>query len=84
MTIQLQTKAFAEKNHLNFPILADYTSKTIRDYDIWMPYLLHIKNYNTAKRSVFVIMTNGKIGYKWVSENQLKESNYDEIKQFLK
>lgn len=76
-------KAFAEKNHYNFPILADYTSKTIRDYGVLMPDLLHIKDYNAAKRSVFVIMEDGKIGYKWVSDDPLKEPNYKEIKEFL-
>jgi hypothetical protein len=29
-------------------------------------------------------MENGKIGYKWVSEDPLKEPNYEEIKKFLK
>ncbi len=77
-------KAFAEKHNFNFPVLADYTSKTIKDYDILMPDLLHIKDYNAAKRSVFVITEEGKIGYKWVSEDPLKEPNYEEIKQFLK
>ena len=77
-------KAFAEKNNYNFPVLADYTSKTIRDYDVLMKDLLHIKDYNAAKRSVFVIMEDGKIGYKWVSDDPLKEPNYEEIKQFLK
>ena len=77
-------KAFAEKNNLKFPVLADYTSKTIRDYDVLMPDLLHIKDYNAAKRSVFVIKEDGKVGYKWVSEDPLKEPNYEEIKQFLK
>ena len=77
-------KAFAEKHNFNFPLLADYTSKTIRDYGILMPDLLHIKDYNAAKRSVFVINEDGKIGYKWVSEDPLKEPNYEEIKNFLK
>ena len=77
-------KAFAEKHNFNFPVLADYTSKTIRDYDVLMPDLLHIKDYNAAKRSVFVISEDGKIEYKWVSEDPLKEPNYEEIKQFLK
>ena len=77
-------KAFAEKHNFKFPLLADYNSKTIRDYDVLMPDLLHIKGYNSAKRSVFVINEDGKIGYKWVSEDPLKEPNYDEIKNFLK
>ena len=77
-------KAFAEKHHFNFPVLADYNSKTIRDYDVLMPDLLHIKDYNAAKRSVFVIMEDGKIGYSWFSDDPLKEPNYEEIKNFLK
>ena len=48
-------KAFAEKHNLNFPILGDYKSKTIRDYDILMPHLLHVKDYDAAKRSIFII-----------------------------
>ncbi len=77
-------KAFAEKHNFNFPLLADYTSKTIKDYDVLMPHLLHIKDYNAAKRSIFIINEDGKIGYKWVSEDPLKEPNYEEIKNFLK
>ena len=77
-------KAFAEKNRCTFPLLGDYSSKTIRDYGVLMPDLLHIKGYNAAKRSVFVIMEDGTIGYKWVSEDPLKEPDYDEIKEFLK
>ena len=77
-------KAFAEKHNFNFPLLGDYTSKTIKDYDILLKDLLHIKDYNAAKRSVFISMEDGKIGYKWVSEDPLKEPNYQEIKDFLK
>jgi len=77
-------KAFAEKHKFNFPVLGDYNSKTIRNYDVLMKDLLHIKDYNAAKRSVFVIMEDGKVGYKWVSDDPLKEPNYQEIKEFLK
>ena len=77
-------RAFAEKHNFKFPLLGDYNSKTIRDYDVLMKDLLHIKDYNAAKRSVFVIMEDGKIGYKWVSDDPLKEPNYDEIKESLK
>lgn len=76
-------KAFAEKNKLKFPILGDYKSKTIRDYDVLMPHLLHVKDYDAAKRSVFIIDENGKIGYKWVSDDPLVEPNYKEIKDYL-
>lgn len=76
-------KAFAEKNNLKFPILGDYKSKTIRDYDVLMPHLLHVKDYDAAKRSIFIVDENGKISYKWVSDNPLVEPNYQEIKDFL-
>ena len=77
-------KAFAEKNNFNFPLLSDYNSKTIRDYDVLAPDLLHLKDYNFAKRSVFIIDENGTIVYKWISEDPLKEPNYQEIIDFLK
>ena len=77
-------KAFAEKNNYNFPLLGDYKSQTIRDYDVLMPHLLHVKDYNAAKRSVFVIDETGTVVYKWVSEDPLKEPNYQEIIEVLK
>ena len=77
-------KAFAEKHSLNFPILGDYKSKTIRDYDVLMPHLLHVKDYDAAKRSIFIINEDGTIGYKWVSDDPLVEPNYEEIKNYLK
>ena len=76
-------KAFAEKHGFNFPVLSDYNSKVINEYGVLMPDLLHIKDYNAAKRSVFII-DNGKIVYKWVSDDPLKEPNYEEIKEFLR
>jgi len=77
-------KAFAEKNNYNFPVLGDYESKTIRDYDVLLPDLLHVKNYNAAKRSVFILDNDHKIIWKWIVDDPLKEPNYDEIIQVLK
>ena len=77
-------KAFAEKNNYNFPVLGDYQSKTIRDYDVLLPDLLHVKNYNAAKRSVFILNEEHKVIWKWVVDDPLKEPNYEEIMQILK
>ena len=77
-------KAFAAANRYTFPFLSDYNSKTIRDYDVLLKDLLHIKDYNAAKRSVFVVNEDGRIGYKWVTDNPLEEPNYNEIKEYLK
>jgi len=76
-------KAFAEKNNYNFPVLGDYQSKTIRDYDVLLPDLLHVKDYNAAKRSVFILNQEHKIIWKWVVDDPLKEPNYEEIMQVL-
>ena len=36
-------KAFAEKHNFNFPLLGDYTSKTIKDYDILLKIYYTLK-----------------------------------------
>ena len=58
-------KAFAEKNNFSFPILGDYNSKTIKDYDILVPDLLHLTQYYFENRSVLIIDKNVIIYYKW-------------------
>ena len=76
-------KAFAAAHNIDYPVLGDYTSNTIREYGVLMPDLLHVKGYNAAKRSVFVVDEQGTITYKWVSEDPLKEPDYDGIKRHL-
>lgn len=77
-------KQFTEMHGLNFPVLSDYARDAVRKYGVVMPDLLHVKQYNAAKRSVFVIDPNGMVKYKWVSDNPLIEPNYGEIKQVIK
>lgn len=77
-------KQFTAMHSLNFPVLSDYARDAVRKYGVVMPDLLHVKQYNAAKRSVFVIDPNGTVKYKWVSDNPLIEPNYDEIKQVIK
>jgi peroxiredoxin len=42
-----------------------------------------LEDYNAAKRSVFIIDRNGKVQYKWVSDNPLIEPNYQEVKNSI-
>lgn len=77
-------KAFAQAHSLNFPVLSDYDSSTIRKYGVLLEDLLHLKGYNAAKRSVFIVMKDGTIGYAWVSEDPLKEPDYEKIYEFVK
>lgn len=76
-------KAFANNHHLNFPVLSDYGRKVIKKYGIVMKKLATMPDYNAAKRSVFILDKDGKVRYRWVSDNPLVEPNYAEIKEFL-
>jgi peroxiredoxin len=77
-------KQFTAMHNLNFPVLSDYARDAVKKYGVVMPDLLHVKQYNAAKRSVFVIDSNGTVKYKWVSDNPLIEPNYEEIKQVIR
>ena len=77
-------KIFSQNRQLNFPLLSDYKRETISKYGIVMKDLGNLKDYNAAKRSIFIIDTNGIILYKWVSDNPLFEPNYEEIRLRLR
>jgi glutaredoxin-dependent peroxiredoxin len=77
-------KFFTQNRHLNFPVLSDYKRDVIKKYGIVMKDLAALKDYNAAKRSVFVLDENGNVIYRWVSDNPLVEPNYNEIKDALK
>jgi glutaredoxin-dependent peroxiredoxin len=77
-------KVFTENRHLNFPVLSDYKRETISKYGIVMKNLASLSDYNAAKRSIFIIDEDGRIRYRWISDNPLIEPNYQEIKDVLK
>ena len=77
-------KIFKINRHLNFPLLSDYKRETIGDYGIVMKDLGPLKEYNAAKRSIFLLDKNGVIKYVWISDNPLVEPNYNEIRDKIK
>lgn len=77
-------KFFVQNRHLNFPVLSDYKRDVIRKYGIVMNRLGSLKDYDAAKRSVFILDESGKVIYRWVTDNPTIEPNYDEIKDALK
>jgi glutaredoxin-dependent peroxiredoxin len=77
-------KFFKENHHLNFPLLSDYNREVIKKYNVVMKDLASLKDYNAAKRSIFILDKDRKIQYKWVSDNPLIEPNYKEIMDNLK
>jgi peroxiredoxin len=76
-------KGFADVHNLQFPILSDYSRETIRKLNIVMNDFAGLKAYAVAKRSVFILDSNGVVRYKWVSEDPTKEPNYEEVKNTL-
>lgn len=74
-------KVFAEHHGFNFPILSDYDRQVIEKYNVVMPSLGKLKDYKAAKRSIFVIDSNSKVVYKWVTDNPLIEPDYNEIRK---
>jgi peroxiredoxin len=77
-------KMFAKNRHLDFPLLSDYKRETISKYGIVMKDLANLKDYDAAKRSIFVVDTDGIVLYKWVSDNPMVEPNYGEIESSLR
>ena len=77
-------KIFTTNRHLNFPLLSDYKHEVIAKYGVVMKDLGPLKEYNAAKRSIFIIDKDQKVRYTWVSDNPLIEPNYNEISQELK
>lgn len=74
-------KVFAEHHNFNFPLLSDYDREIIKKYNVVMPNLGKLKDFEAAKRSIFVIDGKLKVIYRWVSDNPLIEPNYEEIKK---
>ena len=77
-------KAFTQNHHLNFTMLSDYKRDTIKKYGIVMSKLGTMEGYNAAKRSVFILDEDGKVIYRWISDNPTIEPKYNEIKEVLK
>lgn len=77
-------KFFVQNRHLNFPVLSDYRRDVIKKYGIVMNRLGTLEGYDAAKRSVFILDENGKVIYKWVSDNPAVEPDYDVIKDVLR
>ncbi|AWR98039.1 redoxin domain-containing protein [Acidianus sulfidivorans JP7] len=76
-------KAFKEQNKLNFTVLSDYNREVIKKYNVYWEFPA-LPGYVLAKRAVFVIGKDGKIKYKWVSDDPTKEPPYEEIEKVVK
>lgn len=76
-------RAFAEKYNVNFPLLSDFTRYVSSQYCGLMMDFSGVGGYTAAKRSVFVLDSEGIVRYTWISENPGVEPNYDDIRMIL-
>lgn len=57
---------FSMEQELTFPLLSDFDTKLIEEYDVVLEGLYGLSG--VAQRSVFVVDTDGAITYRWVRE----------------
>jgi peroxiredoxin len=75
--------AFAAENHLQFPLLSDYSRNVSKAYGGVHDDFAGLQGYSVSKRAVFVLDEKGKVLYLWVSENPGAEPKYDEVLKAL-
>lgn len=69
-------RAFAEQNGLSFPLLSDFHRQAVRAFGIEDPNFAGGALAGVAKRSVFVLDREGRVVYRWVSDDPAVEPDY--------
>jgi peroxiredoxin len=72
-------KAFADQQHLTFPLLSDFNKQVIRDYGVFNEDMIGLKGL--AKRAVFVVDKNGIVRYREVLDDARNEPDYAKVYQ---
>lgn len=75
------TSRFRRDEGLPFPVLSDFNREVCKAYGVLMPDLHGLKR--VARRSVFVIGTDGRIAYQWVSDDAGVEPDYEAVKEAI-
>ncbi len=58
---------FADKQELNFPLLADPDQKICTKYGVWQEKSMYGKKYMGAVRTTYLIDPKGKVAHRWDS-----------------
>lgn len=72
------TDRFREAERLPFPVLSDFNREVAGRYGVLYDELLGLRG--VPKRAVFVIGRDGRVAYRWVSENAGVEPPYEEVR----
>jgi glutaredoxin-dependent peroxiredoxin len=77
------SRAFAEKNMLNFPLLCDYNREVVKLYGLELQNFAGLPGYTVAKRSILILDKGSTVRFVWISEDPSIEPNYADIEKFL-
>jgi peroxiredoxin len=72
-------KAFADQQHLTFPLLSDFNKQVIRDYGVFNEDMIGLKGI--AKRAVFVLDKDGVVRHREVLDDARNEPDYEKVYQ---
>lgn len=76
------TARFREEEGIPFPVLSDFNREVSETYGVLYEELLGL--HDVAKRSVFVVGPDGKVVYRWVTEDPGVEPEYDAVEEALR
>jgi len=74
-------KAFANEQHLNFPLLSDFNKEAIRAYGVYNEDMLGLKGI--ARRAVFLVDTRGVVRHREILDNPGNEPDYAKLNQAI-
>lgn len=78
---QKKLRQFADKEHLNFTLLADEDHSVAEAYDVWVEKSMYGKKYWGVQRSTFIIGPDGVV--KHVIPKVKPKTHDDEVLGFL-
>jgi len=74
-------KAWADSEHIAFPLLSDFNKTAIVDYDVVCDDMIGLRRL--AKRSIFVIDRGGIVRYAEVLDDARNEPDYGRVRQIV-
>ncbi len=75
------TDRFRKQENIPFPILSDFNKEVCAAYDVLHEDLKGLKG--VAKRSAFVIGTDGNVIYEWVTDDPRVQVPFEEVRSAL-
>lgn len=76
------TDLFRREEEIPFPVLSDFNREVAARYGVLYEELLGLEG--VGKRSVFVIGRDGRVVYRWVSEDPGVEPDYDAVREAIR